>query len=521
MNRSMAIRWLSVAIAAGLVAGACSSSKHGATGPTSAASPTTVAQAGGSATLLIHYNIATFDPAKVSLSGGTQPYSQTAIFDDLVYLDDQGHMVAGLAQSLTSTDQVHWVLKLRPNLVFSDGTPFDAAAVKFNWTREQDPTIGTFTPDATSISDMTVADPTTLNVTLKSANAQFPRYVMDELGLIGSPTAIQAEGDQFGAKPVGAGPFVLTQSAPGDHWSFAKNPHYYLAPKPYLDSMTLKFAADNTQQYNAFSTGQGQMVYFPTADPHIAQLQQQGYPTATVPQLGGIGLIFNTTMAPFDDASVRLGLSEALDLNQINQEAVNGAGIVPTTWFPSSSPFYDASLTLPNGDMNKAQQLISAYVAQHGPINFTWQYPTVLGSYATAVQQAWNALKGVHVNLAPLTPAAAVTLLQTKKFTVAAGGPEAVDPAQALVASFSSTSRTNYGSYSNPQMDQALTAGLQATTLAGRKAAYETVQKILVQDVPLALMYRGQFYYIGQKNVMGMKVYSASLLDWSGVWLSK
>ncbi|MBV9661260.1 MAG: ABC transporter substrate-binding protein, partial [Acidimicrobiales bacterium] len=382
MNRFGAIKWLSAAVAVGLVAGACSSSKNGASPtPTSGGTPTTAtAQSGGSATMLIHYNIVSFDPAKVSLSGGTQPYAQTALFDDLVYLDDQGHIVAGFAQSLTSTDQVHWVLKLRPNLVFSDGTTFDAAAVKFNWTREQDPTIGTFTPDATSISDMTVVDPTTLNVTLKSANAQFPRLVMDELGLIGSPTAIQAEGDQFGAKPVGAGPFVLTQSAPGDHWTFAKNPHYYLAPKPYLDSMTLKFATDNTQQFNAFTTGQGDMVYAPTADPHIAQLKQQGYPIVAPEQLGGIGLIFNTTMAPFDDASVRLGLSEALDLNQINQEAVNGAGIVPTTWFPSSSPFYDASLTLPNGDMNKAQQLISAYVAQHGPINFTWQYPTVLGS---------------------------------------------------------------------------------------------------------------------------------------------
>ncbi|MBV9660481.1 MAG: hypothetical protein JO337_04925, partial [Acidimicrobiales bacterium] len=87
--------------------------------------------------------------------------------------------------------------------------------------------------------------------------------------------------------------------------------------------------------------------------------------------------------------------------------------------------------------------------------------------------------------------------------------------------SFSSTSRTNYGSYSNPQMDQALAAGSAATTLAGRKAAYETVQKILVQDVPLILLYRGAFNYIGQKNVKGMKVYSASLLDWADVWLAK
>ncbi|MBV9661265.1 MAG: hypothetical protein JO337_08925, partial [Acidimicrobiales bacterium] len=94
------------------------SSKHGASDPTSAAYPTTEAQAGGGLTLIIHFNIATFDPAKVLFSGGTQPYAETAIFDNLIYVDDQGHMVAGLAQSLTSTDQVHWVLKLRPNLVF-------------------------------------------------------------------------------------------------------------------------------------------------------------------------------------------------------------------------------------------------------------------------------------------------------------------------------------------------------------------------------------------------------------------
>ena len=55
-----------------------------------------------------------------------------AVFDMLVYSDATASIMPQTAESLTSTDALVWTLKLHPNIKFSDGTPYDAAAVKFN-----------------------------------------------------------------------------------------------------------------------------------------------------------------------------------------------------------------------------------------------------------------------------------------------------------------------------------------------------------------------------------------------------
>ena len=67
---------------------------------------------------------------------------ERALFDLLMYTDTSDGQVKGqTAESLTSSDAVVWTLKIKPNIKFTDGTPYDAAAVKFNWTRIADPNI--------------------------------------------------------------------------------------------------------------------------------------------------------------------------------------------------------------------------------------------------------------------------------------------------------------------------------------------------------------------------------------------
>ena len=56
-----------------------------------------------------------------------------AVYGMLVYQNVDDQIVGNLAESLTTTDNVTWTLKLRPGLKFTDGTPFNADAVKYNY----------------------------------------------------------------------------------------------------------------------------------------------------------------------------------------------------------------------------------------------------------------------------------------------------------------------------------------------------------------------------------------------------
>ncbi|MGO7888852.1 ABC transporter substrate-binding protein, partial [Rhizobium ruizarguesonis] len=77
-------------------------------------------------------------------------------------------VTGGMAESLTSTDAVTWTLTLRTDMKFTDGTPYDAEAVKYNWDRAADPaTLSTAQPFISSWNKaINVVDPQTLTIKL-------------------------------------------------------------------------------------------------------------------------------------------------------------------------------------------------------------------------------------------------------------------------------------------------------------------------------------------------------------------
>src|SRR5262245_38327689 len=142
------------------------------------AAPATAAakpQTGGTLTILKASEAPNgWDPVNVgAIPQNTPTPQQLMIFDLLVYEDPVTlKIVPRVAQSFTTSDNgTTWTLKLRPNIQFSDGTPYDAAAVQFNWQREADATRNprpTGYGTASAIATMDVVDPLTLKITLKA-----------------------------------------------------------------------------------------------------------------------------------------------------------------------------------------------------------------------------------------------------------------------------------------------------------------------------------------------------------------
>ena len=158
-----------------------------------------------------------------------------------------------------------WTLKLKPGITFSDGTPYDAAAVQANWERAKDasqrsPALTT----AMTTSALTVTDPTTLTITLASPNANFDNAVArTALNYIASPTAFRG-GTDLTSSAVGAGPFLLERWLRDDRMVLKKNPDWKGSEGTYLDELTIRVLGDEEQRIDTFITGQADGFYTAT-----------------------------------------------------------------------------------------------------------------------------------------------------------------------------------------------------------------------------------------------------------------
>jgi peptide/nickel transport system substrate-binding protein len=414
-------------------------------------------QPGGTLTLYLTGEIVNLDPTTMQNSGSTDAPPGSAVFDMLMYSDlKTSTIVPQTAESLTSTDALVWTLKLHPNIKFSDGTPYDAAAVKFNWQRLQDPkNAAARATQANTIAQMDVIDPVTLKITLKAKNAVFPGVVA-LIPFIGSPTAFQSEGSSFGMNPVGAGPFLLKTWVRDSQKTFVRNPNYWNAPRPYVDQLVIKLIMDTSQRMNTFFTSSGaQLMYINTANDADAATKQGAVPnTATLN--GGTVLYFNMRKPPFNDIRARQAFTMAIDKVALIK-TLDGTLIGPMdSIFRHESPFYDPNITQIGYDPVKAQQLFDQLAAETGgPMNVTLDtFGT--GNYAPAaqfIQASVNKLNNVHVSIDTAATATQVARVTGGDFTVANYGNPFDDPDPVWVGLFVCSGATQYTGFCNTQYD--------------------------------------------------------------------
>ena len=292
------------------------------------------ANEGGDITWMVFIAMASLDP-KLNDVGGTccdagQIYG---LYDSLIRVDTEGNITPRLATSVTSDPTFKtWTIELRPDVTFTDGTPFDAEAVKVNMERHKDPAVASrCILQAMEIATVTVDSPTELTVDLTESNSQFPIRLQGCLGLIASPTALEQYGAEYGStadKAVGAGPFTVESFSPNVDSVLVRNPDFWDAPRPYLDRIHIVSAAANAQTAaDALQTGQAQLATFMGAPgPPLKAVEDAGYDSIESKFFGGQGFGFNTAKPPLDDPRVRRALTIAIDPAALNEQVFAGVG---------------------------------------------------------------------------------------------------------------------------------------------------------------------------------------------------
>jgi peptide/nickel transport system substrate-binding protein len=280
-----------------------------------------------------------------------------ALYLPLFYGDAHGFILPGAATEVPtlrngdiSADGTTWTFHLRPHLVWSDGQPYTALDVDYTWKLWLDPAFGAFNPDGNGLSlirsAVVSADHLSIIFHLAHSYAPFLQYWVD--GFLAplpahhfsamAPATILRSADNL-APTVTSGPFMLSESVPGDHYTVVRNPAYYLADQglPYLDRVVFRVADEETITQDL----QGGAVTAVSALEWGNLLTYQrltSYRLVTTPANGAFEALWfnfhNTILA--NHLEVRQAMAMAIDRKTLVTDARKGFGSLLCTDHPSA-----------------------------------------------------------------------------------------------------------------------------------------------------------------------------------------
>lgn len=277
------------------------------------------------------------------------------VFDNLVYLDPTGVAQPWLAQSWTvSPDGRTYVFRLRHDVTFSDGSRFDAEAVRLNLEHMRDPATRSTLAARYIVPyvDGRVVDDFTFEAHLSQPYTPFLNVLAQSWLAMISPKQIRENPRAAVAAPIGSGPFILENYTRQKGLRFVRRPDYHWAPAflhhegpAYLEHIEVDIIPEALIRYSGLASGQYDLTFEAPPQNAVAirsdsQLVldrriRSGIPTR--------GLAFNTEKPPFDDVRVRRALALAVDREGIVQMVGFGEYKPKTDFLAATTPFYDPS----------------------------------------------------------------------------------------------------------------------------------------------------------------------------------
>lgn len=244
--------------------------------------------------------------------------------DFLVYVDPVSLAVKpGLAKefSVNATGN-EYTFKLRDDVKFHDGTPFNAEAVKFNFDRIGAAKIGLsyVALGGSRYSSTTVVDPFTVKVTFSEPYWTFYDHAALRLWF-DSPAAVAKNGKDYGTKVVvGTGPYRVLEWVPNDHVFLERNddykwgsPVHKIQGPGYAKRIEIRGIVEGATRRATLESGQADVVMLDETD--VPDIQKDARFKVELQPKGGTvrQLQINQKKFPFNDIVVRQAVGHAID----------------------------------------------------------------------------------------------------------------------------------------------------------------------------------------------------------------
>ncbi len=445
------------------------------------------------------------DPA-TNTNGAADQSQMDAIYAEPFELQPGGKLTPDLATGYKFSNGGKTVtITWRKGVKFSDGTPFNAQAVVFNWNRDLKSPC-TCKPTV-QVKTITAPDDSTVKVDLVVPDGAFINQLQDSnFSWIASPTALKKMGEQqFKLKPVGAGPFTVDSDTLSNQLVLKKNPNYWESGKPLLDGLTFKTTAGDETALEAMQSGQAQ-AYEGMNTPKLVNSFKDKFTITAQPSTSPYDIQLNTAIPPFNDKNARLAIYYATDTALLNQKLFGN--IYPNTqsFTAQAGLFYNPTVPgYPGYDLNKAKALVK----QLGGLNvnfFTITQPATQ-NFMVALQQMWKQA-GINASIHFYSLAALIQQFQGK-WQAALQTAGAWDPAGGVGVAFRFNSHSPFSGVHDPKLDDMLNQGQGATDPATRKSFYDKAAEYIAQNAYGPFLFPVATWNVAAHGVSGPGLTSA------------
>ena len=441
------------------------------------------------------------------------PGNQTATFtgtvldpmyEGLTRLGDDGKIIPALALSWSADSSgLNWTFKLRPNVKFHDGTPFNADAVVENFKRHLDTKRGLAGSGKvrTFIQDVKKTDDLTVEFQLKKINPAFLTVLASGPGLMVSPTADKA--GSINNKADGTGPYKLEQYKSGEYVLEKKNSDYW-GKSAGPDEIKWTWSSEPSVMNMALQSGQVDIIN--PVPPQFAGMLKNNA-NVNLKQSPGAAVFWvdlNTQSKALSDVRVRQALNFATDQQALVKAIMFGYAQPANSSLAPVDTNYDKSLKDYPYDVQKAKDLLKA---AGYPDGFSMSIAVQAPDARTA-----QVLQGLWAKIGVWTKAAFADAKE-----------KAQQGTDAVLASWSSglygsdlqlrplyhsasfaPGGANLGFFSDKQTDDLIDTAASTLDDAKRKDLYFQAQKQISGLAPQVLLFYQDDLYASRKNISGV-----------------
>jgi peptide/nickel transport system substrate-binding protein len=443
----------------------------------------------------------------------------SALCDKLFDIDEKLNIVPQLALSHeTSADGKEVTIKLRPGVKFHDGEPLDAEAAKFSLERHLTMQGSFRKPELAALDHVDVVDPLTIKLVLKTPFSPLIAQLTDRAGMMVAPKAAKEAGDKFGQHPVCAGPYKFVERVQQDRMVFEKFADYWNKDNVFIDRVVFLPLVDATVRLANLKSGGLDLIERVLATDIKDVRADKRLKLATALELGYSGLVINTgndkNKGPLNQSEkVRQALDLSIDREALNQVVFNGEFTPGNQWISPEHPYYQKSFPIQPRDLAKATALLKESGATL-PVSVDFMVPKGAENEAVAqVIQSMAAEAGFDLKIRLIEFATSLKQAQAGEYQLfLLGWSGRIDPDGNSYIFLHTNAPQNESFYSNPEADKLLEDARLITDQAQRKAIYEKLTKIALNDHPIIYIYHRKILVAHTAKLEGYKQVSDGLV---------